>query len=303
VVALRSEQNEAKSPADREAVCRRHRERSDAAPSNLDLLYVALRCRPKGPDRDRAVLEASARAPTHPWLSMFAGFTHARRGEWDEALASFRTARAYPGMPEGVAIEFARILRLRGAGGGAELERLAETSMTLKQMLMLESPVAGSGAPEVYAKLARGQLVAALGEAGPAPERRARVLRLVAASRGATSSDVAAALSLGPSEGIDGHTIWPAIALLKRHGRDATALLSKLDEFVEEEEREAARRFFDPRALLDDAGAAGEAANQLSPMTRGHAYVAACVILGDDAPEPWRTAARALLFAPERPSL
>ncbi len=58
-----------------------------------------------------------------------------------------------------------------------------------------------------------------------------------------------------------------------------------------------------PRKLLESPELADELATRLSVDTRAHAYVMACTILGAEAPEPLLLAARALLFADERPFL
>ena len=50
-----------------------------------------------------------------------------------------------------------------------------------------------------------------------------------------------------------------------------------------------------------DAAAAEKTLIYVLPESRGHAYGAAVVLLGDAAPLKWRALAKRLLFAAERP--
>jgi hypothetical protein len=302
IVSLRGEQDCA-SDAEKPAVCARHQQLALAAPNDGGLQYLAIRCRPKGEEREKAFLTEYEKNHDNPWLAMMVGYQCARRADWEKALDAWEIARANPAIPEYVTIDTARVLRLRGADSEAHLKRLAETSVVVRRELALEF---GEDLPEsllAYTRLSRGQLNEALALAIAYPKIRPHLLRLVAASKGALETHVSEALKLGLEDGIDADTIWPAIGLLIKHKQDAAPLIARLEKFVDPEELAPAKEFVDPEQLLKNPEATDALADQLEPATRAHAYVMACVILGDAAPEPWLLAARALLFADERPYL
>ncbi|MFZ5893575.1 MAG: M48 family metallopeptidase [Myxococcota bacterium] len=303
VLALRLEQDSARG-AERTQVCERHKQLAGAANGNPDFEYLVLRCQSAGPERDRAFLQASERFPQNPWLAFSAGNVHARRGDWKAALRAYRVGRSAPGMSDELAMVMARLLRVLGREGASALKQLAESSVPVKQRLALET--VATDLPKVespYAAIIRGHLSGALESAAADEPSRARVLRLVAASKGASSEQVRDALTLSDREGIDADTIWPAIALNLKNKQSADTLIARLQEFTEEGELEAAREFLTPEKLLKNPARTEQLLAQLSPVTRGHVYVMAAVLLGDKAPEPWLEQLRALLFADERPRL
>jgi hypothetical protein len=301
VPALRLEQDRAEAKGDHE-VCRRHRAMADAAQHDADLQYIGIRCRKGGQERDEAFIAMSEKHPENPWLAMATGYAYARRAEWDLALNKWKLAYEYPGMPEYVMLDVARVLRLGGDVTADRLEHLARSSPLVHQKLVIESGKdIASGPLLAYSALARGALSEALSAASSEPDVAARVVRLVASSTGATRDQIDQALALDEQKGVDIHTIWPAIALALRHERSADALIAQAKKLADPEELDAALKFANPRALLQDPAMADSTAAELRPTTRAHAYTMACVILGQDAPEAWRVAVRALLFADERP--
>jgi hypothetical protein len=203
-----------------------------------------------------------------------------------------------------VALDSARVVRILGPRLDGELQFLAHRSAELRQYLALEEGLdrtPGRGA--AYVKLASGALAEAAEAAGNDADTRARVLRLVAASRGATDQQIAAAAALPAGAGIDYHTVWPAIGLALRNKQDASSLVARMKEFADPDEVRALETFLHPEQLVKDRKAVEAAISALGPADRGHAYVLGSVILGDAAPDTWRKEARALLFAPERPFL
>jgi hypothetical protein len=128
------------------------------------------------------------------------------------------------------------------------------------------------------------------------------LLRLLAASSGASPELVKNALALAPSDGLDPHTIWPAVALAMREKRDPSPLLA-VKSAVPEQSARTVLLFLE---ALRKGGVGSNAENWLAgldPESRGQAYSAAIVLLGDKAPQAWREAARQLLFVTERPYL
>jgi Zn-dependent protease with chaperone function len=304
MLTMRAEQDQPDAAAKAE-VCARHTRLAAAAPDDADLRYLALRCQPEGPARDDATLAAQKRAPDHPWLAMAAGYIHAHHSRWKEALACWTIARQSDGMlAERLLMDSARVMRIAGSAFDADLQALARESADLRTYLALDAGTEQARGPAVpYVNLARGALAEASAAAGNDVDNRARIVRLVAASRGATADQVAAATALPADAGIDYHTLWPAIGLALRGKQDATALLARMKDFTRPRDIAALEQFLRPERLLKDKKATQAAISALDPIERGHAYVLGTVILGDAAPESWRTEAHALLFAVERPYL
>ncbi len=305
VPAMRAEQDQP-DPAAKAEACARQTRLAQASPDDSDLLYLSIRCQPHTPARDAATLAAQAQAPRNAWLAFAAGFIHVHRSEWKEALACWAIARGSEALAERTAMESARVMRVVGSELDNDLQSLAQQFANLRSYLALETnagaePIQGSAI--AYVKLASGALAEAVDAAGDDAATRARIVRLVAASRGATAAQVAAAAALPADAGLDYHTIWPTLGLALRDKQDATALLAHMKDFVAPEDAAGVEAFLHPEQLVKDKQAALAAVSALDPVDRGHAYLLGTIILGDAAPESWRAQARALLFVPERPFL
>lgn len=302
VLLLRLEQDAA-DEAGRAAVCERHRQRAAAAPANEGFAYVATRCLPDGAAKDEAFLAGHASRPQHGWFAYAAGYVEAERSHWPQALAAFDIARRrVPALADTAAIDSARIRRLIGEDDGPAMAELSQRSDGLRQLIALET---GNGveAPgyKAYSELARGKLEQALSLASTAPPaQRDRLVRLAAASDGATLALVAKALALPADSGLDTDTVWTSIALAARAGQDTRPAESTAHRaaprhaavvlaFIEELRR--------GRAPLEAAAAV----DHLPPELRAQAYGAGLVMLGAKAPAAWRHAAKRVLFASERP--
>jgi hypothetical protein len=153
-----------------------------------------------------------------------------------------------------------------------------------------------------YSQLAAGQLQRAVDTAAQSFDAAARVLRLAAASEGASAAIVARASVLKADAGIDTDTLWPTVALAVRGGsaRVDFAQYSKALAQIDEKEAEQLRRVLDALRAKNPRGAEAATAG-LSPDTLGQAYSMGVIVLGKAAPEHWRTGAKRLLYASERP--
>jgi hypothetical protein len=125
------------------------------------------------------------------------------------------------------------------------------------------------------------------------------MLRLAAASEGASASAIEHAFELGPEVGITSSTIWATIELAVREGRDSAPLI----EIVRGRVRnvDALLSLLDATTLAADPSRMDAVLSDIGISLRGHALVMGIVLLGDSAPDRWRTEARALLFTAERP--
>ncbi|WAS91520.1 M48 family metallopeptidase [Nannocystis punicea] len=296
VLLGRLEQDTADDAA-RAEVCERHAATAAAEPSNVDATYLAIRCVADEAQRDARFAELHARHPEHPWLTQAAAYTHIERDEFEQAIAMLEEAsRALPAMAEDNAVVLARLRRRVAPDEDVELGPLLERSPILRFLVTTEK----GEEPELaaYHTLNTGLIDPAFQQAKS--EQRARVLRLAAASDGADPTLRDAVIKLGPDEGIDGATIWTAIAFAAAHELDASPWIERLRRDGGEKAEELLR-FASRERLLADLPAAQAALRTLHPEQRGHAAVMGIITLRAEAPAEWRLDARKLLFATERP--
>jgi Zn-dependent protease with chaperone function len=295
VVLLRFEQNNAKGEQHDE-VCARHQALASSAPDDPDLQYLVIRCISDEARQGAQFLAAHEKWKDHPWLMAGAAAVHAEYGEYQAALPLYEKARAnLRPMQEYLSMETARIRRLV-LGRESSLRDLAEASAQLSTHMAMESSEGLEGtALEPYGAIARGDLGTAFGLAKARSEDAPRVLRLVAISDGATTEMIEAALSLQPDEG-DFVSALYMYALAARLDRDVSGLGARLS-------TQAGARIRPVLEFLDalhDGADPARAYPHLDVNLRYPARYAAVVLLGQRAPEAWRTEAANSLFIGER---
>lgn len=285
-------------PADElKPLCDELGRRAAAADADGNAVYLAARCLPDGPLRDAALLAGLARFPQHAWLAYGAAWVEAGNADWRVALRDYERARAEPTLAPFATIEANRLRRLLGEQLlDAEAERIGPPSR-LQTALGLQA-TAGTliTEPEAYAKLGAGQpnQVAAL---APSPH----LLRLAAASDGASVELRGRASALPAGQGLDRDTYWTALALAEREHWAAPALPQAGLPGVDAQELRKLEAFH--AALRSPATLAGAEKHLqgLSLELRGQAYSMATVLLGNRTPPAWREAAKRLLLSHERP--
>jgi hypothetical protein len=128
----------------------------------------------------------------------------------------------------------------------------------------------------------------------------ARVLRLAAASDGASREIIDRALALPADQGLDSNSIWAALGLALRERQDPAPYIAAMREHKDENADKVLEFITTARASANPADAE-QLLDGLPLEWRGQAYTAALVILGARAPAEWRRGADRLLFVPERP--
>jgi Zn-dependent protease with chaperone function len=301
VLLLRAEQDAATGAA-KDSVCARHRARAEAAPDSANYFYLAVRCVEDGAAKAQAYVEAHAHWPTNPWLAYAAGYQHVEAGQWAEAVPALELARRrLPPLAKNVAMDLARIHRLLGSDSGQVMGALVKSSEQLGYLIDLETGKGLEKTPgSAYKAMMQGELEKAIQIAHDDSLVEANVLRLAAASDGASAEIQARALALASEAGLDNDTRWASIGLAMRTGRDHKPYLPT-DEQVPVEYLLQVMRFAERARAATDLPAAEAELVGLPPVLRGHAYSMATVILGSRAPGQWRMAAKRLLFASERP--
>jgi len=306
VVALRFEQDAAKGTAAHDAVCARQRALADKAPDQPDLAYLATRCMPAGPEQDAAFAAGHRRWPEAAWYANAAGWHAAMQGRYRDALADYEVAQSKsPALRESAGIELLRMARLVDPGAARSRQAaLAEQSPAVRDVLMYEPGTAlPQGAYQPIALLATGKLEEAV-SAAAGTSGHAHVLRMAAASVGASAALRERARGLPVDQGIDQYTALLALAA------DPSAATPSIQAFLAAQAIQY--EIPDLSARLDrfltlvrqgNAAAAERALDGLPVVLRAQALVAGITVMGDRAPAQWRTFARRALFAAERPYL
>lgn len=283
-------------------VCERHRglaAQANAAPS---LHYLAARCLSTPQASDQAFLQGHAQWPQDPWFAMAAGYVHAQRQQWPQARSSWQQARSLAELAELLAPDAVRLERVSTGTAAPDLSVWLD-HRHLREVLAMEGTAKLEARSQAYQLLQIGQLDAALAAARAAQDGdgdRDRLLRLAAASEGASSQLVAQALQLDSGRGMDPYTAWSAWALaLREHAVSQDLQAAALA--TDPDDAPAMARFVAAVARGASQGEAERELGEVSLASRGLAYSAAVVLRGERAPQAWRDQAKLLLFAMERP--
>ena len=301
VVLLRMEQDAATGAA-KDSICVRHRAMAEAAPDSANLYYLGARCLGDEAGKAQAFVAGHEYWSDNPWLAYAAAYTYLEAGRWSDAIPAMEmTRRKLRPVARQVTVDLARVHRLAGSDTGHAMAALIRASAELEYAMSLETGKGLDGAAEAaYPALLTGDLDKALKIASQDSAVEANVLRLAAASDGASEEIKARALALGTEAGVDTDTRWSTIALALRTGRDHTPFLPSAETVAATYVKQALR--FIERARTEKNKLAAESElTGLPPLMRGHAYSMATIVLGDETPDAWRAAAKKLLFGGERP--
>lgn len=300
VVTLRMQQ-ELGSAGEKRAACERQQQMAAAKPHSSALAYLSVRCMADGPVQDEAFLAGHSRWPEQPWFALAAGYALAARTDWSAADEVLSKAAKAPQLAEHASVELARIKRMRGADP-KELAALAEGSSYLSNMMAFETDQVVGSPFEAYLSLERGDYDRAVSLAQADAEMLPRVVRLVAASDGASREWIEKALALPEEEGVDSDSVWSTWALALRHNRNEAAWREKV---LASDPDDAPRMvaFVDAVRANASVQQAEAALGNVSANNRGYAYTVAAVLRGQDCPQAWRDGAKRLLFNYERPHL
>lgn len=307
VIAMRFEQDHDAGAA-HDVVCARDVALSQASPDQADLAYLATRCIPSEQERDRKFAEGAQRWPQSGWFAYANAVSEEVQQHYRQALAGYTNAIEHSAaLRAGVAPEALRLIRLLDPDQAQQrTQQFIAMSPGLHNLLLLEP-----GAPmqdgefRALSLLANGQLSEAVAASANTP-MMGHVLRLAAASQGASFLLRGRADALPKGVGIDMQTVWLAMA----QGDDASdpavaALLAKLESNSGSEGpawMQSMQNFL-ACARRGDAAAAERALAGVPMEWRAQAYVAGIYLLGRLAPDNWRSFARSVLFATERPYL
>ena len=299
-VVLRREQFDAADPAQQKVLCSEADAQSKAAPDDGNLKYLALRCQSDSFALAAQARQAALRWPDNAWLAYTVAYDQLATSDYKAALAGFeKAATQLPGRASQLAGDIGRIRHYLDPE--ADLSAQTAQSPVLNYMVNQHHGVGDPGTPgRAFAALAAGQLDSALAYSKGDQGSAATVLRLVAASDGASDEVVARAMALRPEQGAAMPTVWLMVGMDLRSGADPAkhraAAIAASGNFGTQ-----MAAFMDSVRKGDDPRVSERLLASTNPQVRGFAYSAAIVAKGRKAPQAWRDYVKRMLFAPERP--
>jgi len=294
-------QQELPNPDARAKACERQRRLLAGDPGNPDLQYLVARALPVETERDAAFKQGFKTFPNNGWFAYAAGSAFAEECDWPMARKAYEVAIKLPSMVEPAALELARIRRIE-QGSQASVTDLLSKSGVLKVCHLMETGVGGQGDPmiEAYIALNKGDLRKVQTVSRTTGSNPARLIRLIAASDGATTAMQKSGGSLPFAEGLDEDTFWCSLGLALRSGASIEEHLKGMDAFMVSTDVPALKAFL--QALMEKNLRQAEARLEGTQLvTRARAYELALIALGDQAPPAWRTFVKRALFSGERP--
>lgn len=249
-------------------------------------------------------MEGLQRWPDSAWFANAAASVDSEHANYPAALADYQIAMTKnPALRPVDAVQVLRLLRLTDPAAASQRQaEFARISPIVHNLMLLEPGVPLPEGPyRSLGLLANGHIDEAVAAAANTP-MAARVLRLAAGSRGASAELRTRATRLPASEGVDEQTVW--IALAEGDNADDPAIAAVLDNIGKEYDSPDTVTKVQRFLALSRSGNTVAAERSLDgvPFTlRAQAFVAGAYLLGDQTPETWRTYARSVLFAGERP--
>jgi Zn-dependent protease with chaperone function len=302
VAARRERQNRAEGTERKREVCEQDQARAKESPLDPDRQYLAIRCLDSEEASARAFKEAYRQFPSNRWLGLAVSQTLLEERRWEEARAVLEGLVGQGVRLENVVLDLARLRRLLNDDGELNLKDLVGDSSYLQYALGQNERGEPGETTDPYLYLEEGKLSEVITHLPAEPKVRARLLRLVAASDGATREMIEQALALPPQEGIDPFTVLPTLAVAIRNGVDHRPYLDQMIALGLSREG-ALMRFVETIIRGGSPSAATAALGRASQLARAQAYLFGVLMRGEKAPPEWRILAQRTLFEVERPFL
>jgi Zn-dependent protease with chaperone function len=305
VAALRAEQD-VTTGAEHAAACTRDRVAAAAAPNDADLAYLAVRCEPEGAQRNQHFVDGARRWPDSSWFAYAGAASEADRGEYLAAIDDYvRAMNVSPSLRATAADLTFRLQRLINPQVASQYQaQYASWSSSLRQMLAFEpdQAIPAQKPDRAFALLSHGEINEAVTDAAGTP-MAAHVLRMAAASKGASAQLREQAQALPSNQGIDSYDVLLALAQgADAHDPVVASLLAQMDKGYGMPLSEKVEQFLE-LCRGGNPAQAEHALDGLPFIVRAQAYVAGSYLLQQRTPDAWRTFAARVLLAGERPYL
>lgn len=304
MVSLRALQDVSGS-SQKEEVCNQHTKLSSEQPHNPDYFYLSTRCMEDADVQSNRFIEGYERWPEHPWLAFASASTFADREEWEKSYDAFNIAvNEDPNLRGALASQAERVKRVARLKFYAPLNEIDVSDVDgVAYYTSFDgdgSQFAGDDPDRAYYMMGQGQLEDAYSFMLTFAEPDPYLLRLLAASKGATPEMITAASELSMEEGMGSDSAWVALGMAARDNEDIEPYLTMVGQ--QETDPEMVRRFLnflkqsrtaDARQIIRDA----------EYWEKGYLFELGCIVLEDKVPTEWKDMANALLFVTERPYL
>jgi len=240
--------------------------------------------------------------PDNPWLAFASGYIYAEEENWKMAEKSMITAiTKEPSLSYYISMDLKRIQSMLGIKPANSFKR----NFHVEYLDYVENLEKGSfdirQTPDyAYTLLSKGKLKEAIDHTKN-NELQDIIMRQAAVSDGANQSIIDLALALENDKGINAYSIWSALGLAVREGKDPGHFRAKIKELYPEDENKIFE-FID----LVKYGSINDAEQKLTdirPLELGLFYTLGIIILQENAPKKWKKNAKGLLFLNERPYL
>jgi hypothetical protein len=299
IVLLRFEQDNTTGDA-HQAACKRQAAMATAAPGDSSLQYLAIRCMPDGPPQGAAFIDAQKKWPGNAWLSFAAAAAHADVGEYQEAAPLYDKARiGLPAMRDYLALSTARMRRLN-SDGNYEVADLVTQSRQVALFMAIESGNQVQGTPlEPYYAMAQGDLARATSLAASLGDGSPRLVRMIAASDGATGRMMETAFAQPIEESADLESTLAMWGVAARAQRDVKPYEGQAQKLLGEQ-APAVFAFLETMRSGGDPVAARATLPKVDLSVRLAAMNAVVVMLGPRSPPGWRKEVYRGLFVGER---
>lgn len=303
IISWRSLQDVTDS-TEKQGVCKRMQQYSEAEPDNPDWYYLTTRCLPDGPEQHTRFIAGFERWSDHSWLGLAAGHLYGAQEDWAKAHEAFVVAiQAGPGFESALSLSMDRIRRIAKAEGININKPLIEEMPYVQIGALLETAHEDEikdNAYYPYWLLQQGRLDDAIQQA-EAGFIKDDIMRKVALSDGATEFQIQQAIALNENTAT-GEAIWSSLGVLVQQGEDLSSQRTQLAEVAREEDVVRVLDFV-KQIRAGQVEAAKESMKKASVNVKGELAVLGLIVLKDKAPERWRTVAKHLLYGQERPYL
>jgi len=303
VITLRLVQDIAEENNNEQTICDGYTDKAKLSPANLDWQYLAVRCISDKDKKIKQYVSYNNKYPKHAWFGLAAGYVHAYRGDWEPALKGLKASyAAQPALRGSLSETILRIMRVSGVDDPSQVAALSQDSTSLQNLIKVET---GEDVTDenilAYHLLTVGQLDEAVLLASTLDETtKYEILRLAAASDGASEELMDKATSLTTDQGISSSTYWSSLALATKRKTDTKSLL----ELIEPESGSDSEILLEFLKSVEKRASYEEAVvilSSIDPKLRGYAYSMGVIVLGRQAPQEWRDQVKGLLFSAERP--
>lgn len=298
--AMRGLQDYASNKDAYNKICEEHRALAKKHKLNSNVQYLSARCISDENLKNETFMLGADQWPDNSWFNYAAGYNLMEIGNWKKAdLLLNKTIKSNRSLSEIVTVDLWRVKQLLKTDSAKTRTELSRRSQELSRMLNLESGKGYSKSPyRFYSLLDKGNFKEALKAAREMDEPQ-RYIRMLAASDGVPPAIIREALKFNTKKGIDASTVLISWSLAVKTKNNTTQYEKMTKTLLRS--GDAALKVLNKIRKKGAYKAFENDLNGLNITERGYTYAAACALLGKKAPVKWKSKAKKILYASERP--